>query len=274
MSIKIRLVKDTESSILEAIKTRDVVEKSAFNEFVKNYQGLINFTHKMLYDSRGKTNELRQSLLTSFGSSTDTDLRSSEKMQRLNEELRDAYKKLSASNEVVVELKEKLKEENSRLQIEKEQMTLVLSDMKESLEIKTKQNNGLISENDLLKGKIKELSEDNALYFKKIMSLQEQMVQKMNDANQLYEEAKVIKQQSILKKNDEDGLSDIPKSYGIECLINDNYFNVPSKTRHKLFAHSREATCVAYTSQGTNLATGGGDGLVKLWDVDQGKELG
>ena len=156
-----------------------------------------------------------------------------------------------------------------------DQQAQVINDMKETIEVKTKQNNALISENELLSGKIKELSNDNALYFKKIMDLQSQMVDKMNDANQLYEEAKSLNKSSILDKNNETDLSEIGKTYGFDGLqINDNYFNVPSKTRYKIFAHSKQATWLAYSSQGAAVATGGGDGMIKIWDVEQGKELG
>lgn len=88
MSIRIKSIKDTELTILSGIKQRDKIEKTMLNEIVKNYQALI----KKLYDSRGKNDELRQSLLSNFSSKNDPDISSAEKMQRLNEELKDAYK--------------------------------------------------------------------------------------------------------------------------------------------------------------------------------------
>ena len=181
--------------------------------------------------------------------------------------------KLSETKEKVFEL-EKVKEQNKKLSLERDQMATVIAEMRESLEIKTKQNSALISENEMLNGKIKELGQDNALYFKKIMDLQGQIVEKMNDANQLYEEAKTMKQESILKKNDEFGMSDGIHTYGIDMKISDNYFSVPSRTKYKIFAHSKEATWLSYSSQGTAIATGGGDGVIKIWDVEQGKEIG
>ena len=106
------------------------------------------------------------------------------------------------------------------------------------------------------------------------MELQNQMVEKMNDANQLYEEAKFMRKEGILSKHDESGISESGRDFGIDLSkLNENYFNVPSKTRHKLFAHSKEAICLAYTTQGTAVATGGGDGTIKVWDVEQGKEI-
>lgn len=101
----------------------------------------------------------------------------------------------------------------------------------------------MVSENALLQGKIKELNQDIAIYHKTITNLQNQIVDKMNDAAQLYEEAKTMRQESILKKNNELGMSDMGINFGLDMMkINDNYFNVPSRTRHKLFAHSKEVT--------------------------------
>lgn len=132
-----------------------------------------------------------------------------------------------------------------------------------------------MAENHLLLEKIKEQNSDISLYHKTITDLQNKMVDKMNDAAQLYEEAKVMKQESILKKHSEFGMSESGLSYGIDLSsLNDNYFNVPSRTRHKLFAHSKEATCLSYSYTGNGLATGGGDGSIKIWDVEQGKEIG
>jgi len=154
-------------------------------------------------------------------------------------------------------------------------MQTVIAELRESLELKTKQNSSLTSENTNLSLKVKDLNQDNALYFKKIVDLQNQMVEKMNDANRLFEEAKNIQRESILKKNDEDGLSDAAHNFKIDLSkVNDNYFSVPSRTRHKLFAHSKSALWMSYSTQGTVIATGGGDGAIKIWDVEQGKEIG
>ena len=109
----------------------------------------------------------------------------------------------------------------------------------------------------------------------KIVELQNQMVEKMNDANQLYEEAAKIRQDSILTKHDEHGVADNNKiGLDLSSMISEGYFKIPSNTRHKLFAHSKEAMCLTYTTQGSNIATGGGDGGIRIWDVEQGKEYG
>jgi autophagy-related protein 16 len=192
--------------------------------------------------------------MSSFAGSSEVSGTGAERIHQLNDELRETYKKLAESKESVVTLKErvtllereneKLKEDNKRLTNENDQRKTVINEMKEKVEIRTKEHAALKSENELLHGKIKELSSDNALYFKKIMDLQSQIVEKMNDANQLYEEAKSMRQDSILKKNNEVGISESGMNYGIDLsILNENYFNVPSKPRHKLFAHSKEAMC-------------------------------
>lgn len=154
-------------------------------------------------------------------------------------------------------------------------MKTVFSNMKETVEIRTKELAALKAENQLQNDKIKELSYDNSLYMKKIMKMESEMFEKMNAANQLYEEAKTLRTESILKSNNEDGIAKEGVNFGIDpSMLNDNYFSVPSTTRHKIFAHSKEAMSLTYTMQGTAIASGGGDGTIKIWDVEKGKEIG
>ena len=280
MTLRIRSIKETEIAIITDIKERELREKMTFSEIIKGYQELI----KKLGDSKGKTEQLRASLLSNLGSGVEINGSNTEKLHQLNIELRETYKKLAKSNESVVSLKERVtvlekenqtfSQDNKKLSTEYDQMKSIINDMREKVEIRTKEHSGLKSENELLNARIKELTNDNALYFKKIMELQNQMVEKMNDANQLYEEAKFMRKEGILSKHDESGISESGRDFGIDLSkLNENYFNVPSKTRHKLFAHSKEAICLAYTTQGTAVATGGGDGTIKVWDVEQGKEI-
>ncbi len=52
----------------------------------------------------------------------------------------------------------------------------------------------------------------------------------------------------------------------------DQEIKIPSKVEHKLPAHKKEATCLAYNSLGDTLVTGGADSLVKIWNPNNGKE--
>lgn len=49
---------------------------------------------------------------------------------------------------------------------------------------------------------------------------------------------------------------------------------VPTKTQFKIPAHKREVTCVCFNPLGDAIATGGGDALIKIWNVNTGKEDG
>lgn len=273
--MKIRSIQTTEAEISKAIKTRDQNESEVYKEIIKGYQVLI----KRFKESTGTNNSLRQSLMSGLApASGSSNPANTEKIHKLNEDLRETYKKLTTANETVNKLEkenEVLTEQNTTFGKENESMKFVLSDLKEKVEIRTKELNACKAENEMMNGKIKELQEDNNLYFKKIVQLQEEVVQKMNAANQLYDEATQIKNNTILKEHGESGISDMVKpGLDLGAMINDDYFKIPSKTRHKLFAHSKEAMCLTYTSQGSNIASGGGDGVIKIWDVEQGKEYG
>jgi WD40 repeat protein len=48
---------------------------------------------------------------------------------------------------------------------------------------------------------------------------------------------------------------------------------LPSKTDKKIAAHKRECTSLAFNPIGDAVVTGGGDSLVKIWNVNTGKEV-
>lgn len=59
-------------------------------------------------------------------------------------------------------------------------------------------------------------------------------------------------------------------------ILNDYDFGsiecVPSHVVQKYHAHKKEATCLAFNLSGNYLATGGGDSLIKIWDVQKNVE--
>ena len=89
MSIRIRSIKDTESSITRLIKERDLRERDLLNEIIKCYQILI----KKLDDSKIKNDDLRTSLLSGFGGGGDIspNVANNFKITK-NDELREIYK--------------------------------------------------------------------------------------------------------------------------------------------------------------------------------------
>ena len=60
-----------------------------------------------------------------------------------------------------------------------------------------------------------------------------------------------------------------------EYLMASPYMDVkvPSKVEIKIAAHKQEATCLTFNSLGDALASGGADNLIKLWSVQNGKEI-
>lgn len=49
---------------------------------------------------------------------------------------------------------------------------------------------------------------------------------------------------------------------------------LPDKVAWKKCAHQPETTCLTYNREGNILYTGGGDGIVKSWNVANGKCMG
>jgi WD40 repeat protein len=133
---------------------------------------------------------------------------------------------------------------------------------------------------DLKDKQIEKLNEAND-YIKEINDMRSKMeklkIQKsMPNLVNTAEEAEELKQVDIMG-----GFT--PKAFERSHTVaipNQNAFNVsefafaacdvvPSHVTQKYFAHEKEATCLAFSLGGNLLATGGGDGLIKIWDVNK-----
>ena len=51
------------------------------------------------------------------------------------------------------------------------------------------------------------------------------------------------------------------------------YDDAPSDVSSRISAHERGATCLAFNKGFHQCASGGADGMVKLWDVDSAQEI-
>jgi WD40 repeat protein len=61
-------------------------------------------------------------------------------------------------------------------------------------------------------------------------------------------------------------------NHRFEDYVSYGFESVPSRVEYKLFAHEKEATCVTFNSTGNLLLTGGGDSLIKIWDLHRACE--
>lgn len=50
------------------------------------------------------------------------------------------------------------------------------------------------------------------------------------------------------------------------------YDSIPNRVDHKIKAHDKEATSLAFNFSGSLLATGGADSVIKIWDIGKGCE--
>lgn len=87
----------------------------------------------------------------------------------------------------------------------------------------------------------------------------------MNELNEYYES--ILKKEQALQR-----YSVIDPMADIEINVKEAVRSVRLPT-HKIYkkkAHDEEATCAKYNDGGSLLFTGGGDGLVKVWDPSSG----
>ena len=166
------------------------------------------------------------------------------------------------------------------------------------------EHNALKETNKYLETKVKTLTTENNQYIKTIIDLKEKQIEKLNEANDLIKELNEMRYnlQKIKKlgstpelinsgieteelKQSELRASFTPKMERSKTeavatsqfAMNDYaYFStdvIPSTVSQKFLAHEKEATCLAFNLSGNNLATGGGDALVKIWDINKQCEL-
>ena len=140
------------------------------------------------------------------------------------------------------------------------------------------------SENEKLKTDVKSLQADNALFFKKIVKLQEEIVSLMNSENRQQSISSSIDQDENSKsinrtksmstnfKNDLDiEFEEIKEDK--EMPIFSNSYSIPSKPLHRKVVDECEVTALSYNFRGTIIATGSGKGMLRLWDTVHGSEV-
>lgn len=284
-TISIRPIHETRSEVLLKLKARDKKEKIKYKSLFDSFQALLHQQKDMkksiidylpvaaetgggvsvnkieLQELKEKNRVLQQKLI--------------EARERVDQ-LMDGKDEVEVNAEGLQEMVESLQKDKDTLQKNCDQQKNVITELVEQLEIKSKEKNGVEAENEALTDKIKELQGDNALLFKKVCDLQQQQVDKMNEINKLYDQIKTNQVDTLQKKNMEEDTV-VRKPFDLRGSIMDGYikqnFKVPDTPLHTVTAHSKEAICVEFDTRGTMLATGGGDGLIKLWDFEKGQDL-
>ncbi|CAI2363605.1 unnamed protein product [Moneuplotes crassus] len=288
--VRIKQLPITEKTLFSSLVNRNQTEIQDYS-FIKDYTNLM----KVSINDKKKIKDLTKQL------SEGLQLPSEEVHEELSQaktELQDLYKKLSQRDDYCKDFKAKLekaeaKEKEYRVRIqeleescEEEQkkyqmIILTLNEIVDKLDRTNEQYNVVAAEKDKLKQDVKSLQSDNALLFKKVVHLQDEVVSHYNEQSQGkctcgQEETKESEESRELTK-----IEKIAEEFGkvVESTTHDEdysntfSYSIPSFASHKKDLDSCEVSAVAYNNRGTVIATGSAHGTLKLWDPFHGGEI-
>jgi len=230
-----------------------------------------------------------------------------QEMQKVHEELKNLYKKLAEKDQTIIGLSNKIEEyktsqsDNKELfkhteeKLQQEQhkneiTRYTLNEVVDKLDRVTNQYNVTLRGNNKLQDDVKSLQADNALLFKKIVSLQEEVVQQYNTSNEVESDFQVIEEKEEDKYEGEykakrtmSCVDQLKESFDMqvqkmpsapsEDFKFDFSFAIPSRPTYKKVSDDWETTALVYNFRGTTLATGSVKGALRLWDPLHGGEV-
>ena len=173
-----------------------------------------------------------------------------------------------------------LKPENETLKQRNEVLEKRIKELDEITKNQEKEINDLKTikeklekENFLLKETGNKLLVDNKLLTTKILSIQEDTMQKMNEYNELLESAKQKKKAADLYFSEKsESFSKNTKKKLPNYMVNVEEVQIPKKLKLHYKPHSKGITSLTFNSFGSNFITTGSDNFIKLWDTSKNSE--
>ena len=141
--------------------------------------------------------------------------------------------------------------------------------------------NDLKKKNSKLENDVKKLTEsinklliDNKLLTNKILSLQNDQMEKINEYNELIESAKQKKKAADMYFNDSQSNFEKNVNKNVPQFMNTSVESVeiPSKLQYKFKFHNKSITSICFNGFGSNLITTGADNFIKIIDTSKNQE--
>ena len=217
---------------------------------------------KILQNELNKSKMTNQEILENLNKNLLYTMNLNEKVNKYEKELN----QLKPENETLKQRNEVLEKRIKELdEITKNQEKEIndLKTIKEKLE----------KENFLLKETGNKLLVDNKLLTTKILSIQEDTMQKMNEYNELLESAKQKKKAADLYFSEKsESFSKNTKKKLPNYMVNVEEVQIPKKLKLHYKPHSKGITSLTFNSFGSNFITTGSDNFIKLWDTSKNSE--
>ena len=271
------------------------LKTSGYDEIISNYQKLLEkYLNTRSYAENSElsrslnlgTNiismdqsELAKNLKILQNQLNKSKMTNQENLENLNKNLLYTMNLNEKVNKYEKELNQ-LKPENETLKQRNEVLEKRIKELDEITKNQEKEINDLKTikeklekENFLLKETGNKLLVDNKLLTTKILSIQEDTMQKMNEYNELLESAKQKKKAADLYFSEKsESFSKNTKKKLPNYMVNVEEVQIPKKLKLHYKPHSKGITSLTFNSFGSNFITTGSDNFIKLWDTSKNSE--
>ena len=271
------------------------LKTSGYDEIISNYQKLLEkYLNTRSYAENSElsrslnlgTNiismdqsELAKNLKILQNQLNKSKMTNQENLENLNKNLLYTMNLNEKVNKYEKELNQ-LKPENETLKQRNEVLEKRIKELNEITKNQEKEINDLKTikeklekENFLLKETGNKLLVDNKLLTTKILSIQEDTMQKMNEFNELLESAKQKKKAADLYFSEKsESFSKNTKKKLPNYMVNVEEVQIPKKLKLHYKPHSKGITSLTFNSFGSNFITTGSDNFIKLWDTSKNSE--
>ena len=271
------------------------LKTSGYDEIISNYQKLLEkYLNTRSYAENSESSrslnlgtniismdqsELAKNLKILQNELNKSKMTNQENLENLNKNLLYTMNLNEKVNKYEKELNQ-LKPENETLKQRNEVLEKRIKELDEITKNQEKEINDLKTikeklekENFLLKETGNKLLVDNKLLTTKILSIQEDTMQKMNEYNELLESAKQKKKAADLYFSEKsESFSKNTKKKLPNYMVNVEEVQIPKKLKLHYKPHSKGITSLTFNSFGSNFITTGSDNFIKLWDTSKNSE--
>jgi len=292
---------DWSQDIFTKLRLRNAKEVAPFLLVIKQNQVLLEQGKKL----QAKNNELLVAInsrppMDSLGGSSLPSNMNKEvdmaKMQKLTDDLYNAYKKIADNSQQLLELNTQVKQKQGEAETKMHQIKQLEAQLDKQQQTNQQLQEELQERNitiDVLKDELqalqielvkseeksRDLAKENKVVLERFMKLKEAEAVRMNEANIMFQEAQETQQKAqLLAKVQQQSAASNVKISELDASILDKQpqkptvdVQVPKRTKKSFtVANGAELTSIAYSWNGNVFATAGADKTVRIWDARAG----